>query len=66
VNVCLPATLHAQASVGDNSTSQPWAVQVQARAKWEAWTKNKGMSTADAEAAYIKLATELSEWDAAQ
>lgn len=52
--------------MGDNSTSQPWAVQVQARAKWEAWTKNKGMSTADAEAAYIKLATELSEWDAAQ
>ena len=31
-----------QATVGDINIAQPWAVQVEARAKWEAWNKVKG------------------------
>jgi acyl-CoA-binding protein len=34
--------LYKQATVGDNTGAQPWAVQVEARAKWEAWTSQKG------------------------
>lgn len=34
--------LYKQATVGDNTTAQPWAVQMEARAKWEAWTAHKG------------------------
>ena len=29
------------------------------KAKWDAWNSRKGMSSADAEAAYIKLAEEV-------
>ena len=34
--------LYKQATVGDNTTSQPWAVQMTERAKWDAWTSFKG------------------------
>eukprot|EP00049_Salpingoeca_infusionum_P001006 m.44153 g.44153 ORF g.44153 m.44153 type:complete len:99 (-) comp10822_c0_seq1:246-542(-) len=44
-----------QATVGDNTTSQPWAVQLEARAKWDAWTSVKGMSKEDAMKAYVDL-----------
>jgi diazepam-binding inhibitor (GABA receptor modulating acyl-CoA-binding protein) len=37
--------LYKQATVGDNTGAQPWAVQVEARAKWEAWTSQKGSCT---------------------
>ena len=33
--------------------SQPWAVQLEARAKWDAWNSKKGMSVEDARQAYI-------------
>jgi len=46
---------YKQATVGDNNTGQPWALQIEARAKWDAWTKNKGMSQADARARYIEF-----------
>ncbi len=40
--------LYKQATVGDVEGGQPWAVQLEARAKWDAWNANKGMSKEDA------------------
>lgn len=40
--------LYKQATVGDVNISQPWKVQVEARAKYDAWEKNKGMKTDEA------------------
>lgn len=34
--------------MGDVQGSQPWAVQYEARAKWDAWNANKGMTKEDA------------------
>ena len=34
--------LYKQATAGDVNTSQPWAVQMEARAKWDAWNARKG------------------------
>ena len=34
--------LYKQATVGDVNTAQPWAVQMEARAKWDAWNSKKG------------------------
>lgn len=34
--------LFKQATAGDNTTSQPWAIQLEAAAKWNAWTGLKG------------------------
>lgn len=51
--------LFKQATVGDNTTGQPWAVQLEARAKWDAWTANKGKSKEAAEAEYIALVKNL-------
>ncbi|KAG5481523.1 hypothetical protein LSCM1_05541 [Leishmania martiniquensis] len=48
-------SLYKQATEGDVKGSQPWAVQVEARAKWDAWNGRKGMSSDDAKAAYVKL-----------
>ena len=44
---------------GDNNESAPWAVQVAAKAKYDAWKSRAGMSKADAEAAYVKAAEGL-------
>ena len=44
--------LYKQATEGDCSTAQPWAVQVEARAKWDAWNANRGMSKKEAMASY--------------
>ena len=49
--------LFKQVTVGDNTTPQPWAVQLEARAKWDAWNANKGMSKEDAMKAYIANVT---------
>jgi len=51
--------LYKQATVGDNTTSQPWAVQMEARAKWDAWAANKGINKADAESKYVATVREL-------
>jgi diazepam-binding inhibitor (GABA receptor modulating acyl-CoA-binding protein) len=51
--------LYKQATVGDNTTGQPYMVQVESRAKWDAWTKHKGTSKADAENQYVALVQEL-------
>ncbi len=48
-----------QATVGDCNTTQPWRVELKARAKWDKWNSWKGMSTADAESKYIELSQTL-------
>ena len=48
-------SLYKQATVGDVQGSQPWAVNMEARAKWDAWNSVKGMSKEDAMAEYVKL-----------
>ncbi len=52
--------LYKQATEGDVQGSQPWNLpgSFEARAKWDAWNAVKGMSKADAEAAYVKLITD--------
>jgi len=51
--------LYKQVTEGDCETAQPWAVQVQARAKWEAWNKNKKMDKFTAMRNYIDKVEEL-------
>lgn len=36
--------LYKQATIGDNTTSSPWAVQFEASAKWNAWNNLKGIA----------------------
>eukprot|EP00051_Salpingoeca_urceolata_P003353 m.57159 g.57159 ORF g.57159 m.57159 type:complete len:100 (+) comp12707_c0_seq1:1123-1422(+) len=47
--------LYKQATVGDVTGSQPWAVQLEARAKWDAWASIKGMAKEEAMRQYIAL-----------
>ena len=46
---------YKQATMGDNSTSQPWQIDFVNFAKWDAWIKLKGMKASDAKRLYIKL-----------
>ena len=45
--------LYKQITEGDCSTAQPWAIQIQQRAKWDAWYKNKNMDKRNAMCNYI-------------
>ncbi|KAK7195070.1 Acyl CoA binding protein [Novymonas esmeraldas] len=47
-------SLYKQATEGDVQGSQPWAVQIEARAKWDAWNGRKGMSSDAAKTAYVQ------------
>ena len=47
--------LYKQATDGNVTGSQPWAVQIEARAKWNAWNSVKGMSKDEAMHKYIDL-----------
>ena len=47
--------LYKQATEGDVAGAAPWAVQLKARAKYDAWEGKKGMSKEDAMQAYIDL-----------
>ena len=49
--------LYKQATEGEVQGTQPWAVQVEARAKWDAWNARKGMSADDAKKEYVELLT---------
>ena len=49
---------YKQATEGDVTGGQPWAVQVEARAKWNAWNSVKGLSKKDAMHQYIDLLTQ--------
>ena len=51
--------LYKQGSTGDNTEKKPGFSDMVARAKWDAWTKLKGVSTNDAMQQYIDLIAEL-------
>ncbi|KAI8922672.1 acyl-CoA-binding protein [Entophlyctis helioformis] len=51
--------LFKQSIVGDNTTERPGMFDLQGKAKWDAWTKLKGTSNADAQAQYIALVKSL-------
>jgi diazepam-binding inhibitor (GABA receptor modulating acyl-CoA-binding protein) len=57
--------LYKQATAGDCNVAQPWAVQIESRAKWEAWNKNKGMERMSAMRKYIDKVEELMSGGAA-
>ena len=45
--------LFKQATEGDCNIAQPWAVQLEARAKWDSWNSRKGMAKEECEKAYV-------------
>lgn len=47
--------LYKQATEGDVKGDRPWAVQLEARAKYDAWAKLKGMSAEEAKQQYVDL-----------
>ena len=50
---------YKQATVGDCNIEQPGFFDVKAKAKYEAWTQNKGMSKEHAMKRYIKKVNKL-------
>ena len=58
-------SLYKQATEGDVKGTQPWAVQLEARAKWDAWNGRKGMSNDDAKAAYVTKIEQIKAENAA-
>ena len=45
--------------------SQPWAVQLEARAKWDAWNELKGMDPEEAKRQYCALLDkDQPDWEA--
>ena len=51
--------LFKQGTIGDVNTNKPGIFDPKGRAKWDAWEKNKGMSSEDAMKAYIELVQQL-------
>ena len=51
--------LYKQATQGDCNIPQPWRVQVEPRARWDAWFKNCGMYRETAMKKYIEKVNEL-------
>ena len=52
-------SLYKQATVGPINTTKPWAVQVEARAKWDAWKSKEKLTTKEAMTKYIALVESL-------
>ena len=52
----------SQATEGDVKGSQPYRVQIEARAKWDAWNSVKGLSKEEAMRKYIEL-MDNSDWE---
>ncbi|TPX36257.1 hypothetical protein SmJEL517_g01461 [Synchytrium microbalum] len=51
--------LFKQSIFGDNETAKPGMFDLQGKAKWDAYTKCKGMSKEAAQAQYIVVVTKL-------
>jgi len=49
--------LFKQATVGDINTKRPWGFDMAGKAKWDAWSKEKGLSKEEAMQTYVE------EWD---
>eukprot|EP01098_Paradermamoeba_levis_P004700 TRINITY_DN199_c0_g1_i2.p1 TRINITY_DN199_c0_g1~~TRINITY_DN199_c0_g1_i2.p1 ORF type:complete len:126 (-),score=43.51 TRINITY_DN199_c0_g1_i2:49-384(-) len=57
-------SMFKQATIGDVNIPQPWAFQVEARAKWDAWAALKGTSKETAMEDYINyLAQGDTNWE---
>lgn len=53
--------LYKQGTSGDVSGKRPGMLDMRGRAKFDAWSKKKGMSVSAAEEAYVGLVAELEE-----
>uniref|UniRef100_G1TBP0 ACB domain-containing protein n=1 Tax=Oryctolagus cuniculus TaxID=9986 RepID=G1TBP0_RABIT len=53
--------LYKQAIIGDVNIACPAMLDLKGKAKWEAWSLQKGLSKDDAMSAYISKANELIE-----
>ena len=51
--------LYKQIMQGNCTTSQPWAVQVEHRARWDAWFSHSGMNRNEAMQKYIQKVNDL-------
>ncbi|KAM8944496.1 diazepam-binding inhibitor-like 5 isoform 1-T1 [Lycaon pictus] len=56
-------SFYKQATQGDCNIPAPPATDVKAKAKWEAWNQNKGMSKMDAMRIYVAKVEELKKKD---
>jgi alkyldihydroxyacetonephosphate synthase len=55
---------YKQATCGDIEIAKPWAIQIEACLKWDAWNKHKGKSKEDAMEGYVKEANDqIEEFD---
>ena len=48
-------SLYKQATVGDNNTPKPWIVDFRGKAKWNAWTEQRGKDKDSARNEYIEF-----------
>lgn len=56
--------MYKRATVGtckEEGGSQPWAVQLEARSKWDAWAKYDDISAEDAQKGYVDKLKEISK-----
>ena len=53
--------LHRQATLGDVTGTRPDVFDAEARARYDAWSRRRGMSSADAMDAYVDLVAKLSQ-----
>lgn len=51
--------LFKQATIGNVNTSQPWAMQIEARAKWDAWNGYQNLPKDKAQKQYVDLVLQL-------
>ncbi len=51
--------LYKQGMIGDVNTERPGMFDFRGRAKWDAWSKNKGMAQKEAQEQYISLVERL-------
>ncbi|XP_045473804.1 acyl-CoA-binding protein homolog [Harmonia axyridis] len=51
--------LFKQATVGDNTTTRPGMLDLKGKAKWDAWTKQKGVSADTAKEQYVAKVSSL-------
>lgn len=55
--------LYKQATIGNCDTQQPWAIQIEARAKWDAWYSHYNKSKQSVEMEYVQLVEKLLKKD---
>ena len=51
--------LYKQVTQGNCTIAQPWAVQVEQRAKWDAWFSHSGMNKNEAMQKYIQKVNDI-------